>query len=137
MKRGLCSEESFDSTGSQSTLSFLSSQQSNPNTLAGAQDQPSYSDRAWKAIFPELIGLDLSHRGSSQLDPFQPPDNDDTLWPADISGANIESWMGEELDDAAQNGDSIQVDALHDGSVHQDLTCYGMVSKELPPWCSL
>lgn len=124
----LDSRESFDSN--QSTLPFSQSQRSIETTLSQAQEQPSYSDRGWESIFPELIGI------SPDNDKDVPADENthyldfgNLFFPADANGANIESWSSQELSDGSQvhNGHSVSVGPAEDDLSNQDWICYGMV----------
>lgn len=125
MKRGIQSQSSSDS--SQSTASFLSSQHSCPDSLSEVQEQPFYSNREWKDIFPELIGSEPNHEQNHQLDVSRAPESKDATCFADIGGTSIETWMNIELDESFRNADSVVAGSQHDNVRDEELTCYGMV----------
>lgn len=131
MKRGIQSQDSSDS--SQSTASFLSSQHSNPSTLPDIQEQPVFTPREWKDIFPGLIGLEPDHDRNHQLDVSHSLGSNNASCFADVGGASIETWMDVEFDEGVQNAGLILARLQSDDVRAEELNCYGMVSRDFVP----
>lgn len=137
MKRGFESQDSFESSPSTSTLPSIRTQRSDVSSLSEAQDQLSYSDRGWNSVYPELTGLNLSNDNDFQLELDPSLQSNDTFSLADIGGANIESWMSQELTEDVRDDEPARSDSPHSALSDKDLTCYGMVSNDLQTSCQI
>lgn len=138
MKRGLEPQDSFGS--SQRPPSFLSSSSQNSayTTSSENPEQPSYSDRGWKSIFPELIGFELTDDNNLSLEQDSYEGTASSLGPAESNGADLESWMTTELNYDFQLSECETSNAalVHDHSRKDDLICYGMVSPVQEELCT-